>query len=113
MRQKIIAFIRSTNLEAVIWILGLSYLAIFNPIADHHFTICPIKNLGFSFCPGCGLGESISHLFRFELRESFISHPLGIIALPILVYRVIFLISKSFHNYQNDFSQTIGVKNNG
>jgi hypothetical protein len=113
MRQKIITFIRSTNLEAVIWILGLSYLAIFNQIADHHFTICPIKNLGFSFCPGCGLGESISHLFRLEFLQSFISHPLGIIALPILVYRIIFLISKSFRNFQNDFSQTIGVKNNG
>ena len=113
MRQKIITFIRSTNLEAVIWILGLSYLAIFNPITDHHFTICPIKNLGFSFCPGCGLGESISHLFRFELRESFISHPLGIIALPILIYRIIFLLRKSYHKYRNDFSQTLGVNNNG
>jgi hypothetical protein len=113
MRQKIIAFIRSTNLEAVIWILGLSYLAILNPTTDHHFTICPIKNLGFSFCPGCGLGESISHLFRFELQESFFSHPLGIFALPILVYRIISLLKKSHNNYQNDFSHTIGVKNNG
>lgn len=113
MRQKIFSFLCSINLEAVIWIAGLSYLALNNPFSDHHFSICPIKNLGFSFCPGCGLGESISHLFRLEFRESFVSHPLGIIALPILVYRIIFLIGESYNNFQNHFSQTIGVKNNG
>ena len=113
MRQKIIAFIQSTNLEAVIWILGLSYLAIFNPISDHHFTICPIKNLGFSFCPGCGLGESISYLFRLEITESFSSHPLGLFAFVILLQRIIFLLNKSYHNYLNNFSKQLGVNNNG
>lgn len=113
MRQKIIAFIRSTNLEAVIWILGLSYLAILNPIADHHFTICPIKNLGIPFCPGCGLGESISHLFRLELHESFSSHPLGLFAFIILSHRIILLLKKSHRNYLKNLSQQLGVIKNG
>jgi hypothetical protein len=106
MRQKIIAIVRNINLEAVIWICGLTFLAFSNPGTDHHFTICPIKNLGFSFCPGCGLGESIAHLFRFEFFQSFLSHPLGIMALPILVNRIIFLVRKSYRNYLEYISQT-------
>ncbi len=113
MRQKIIAIVRNINLEAVIWISGLIFLAFLNPGTDHHFTICPIKNLGFSFCPGCGLGESIAHLFRFELLQSFLSHPFGIAGFIILVYRIIFLIRKSYRNYLEDLSQTSGVTNNG
>ena len=113
MRQKIFAFLRSINLEAVIWITGLLFLAFNNSISDTHFSICPIKNLGFTFCPGCGLGEAISHLFRLQLWKSFSSHPLGLFAFIILFQRIIFLLKKSYHNYHNNFSQQIGVTNNG
>lgn len=112
MRHKIFALFRYLNLEAVIWISGFLFLAINNPTANH-FSVCPIKNLGFSFCPGCGLGQSISYLFRFDIVESFHAHPLGILALLILSYRIIFLLRKSYINFQNDLSQKIGVKNNG
>src|SRR3989304_7418304 len=112
MRQKIIAFLRYVNLEAVIWIIGLLFLAFNNPV-NHHFSICPIKNLGFTFCPGGGLGESISHLFRLEIIESFSSHPLGLFAFIILSHRIIFLLKKSYRNYLNEFSQHLGVTNNG
>lgn len=112
MRQKIIAFLSYVNLEAIIWIIGLLFLALNSPV-NHHFTICPIKNLGFTFCPGCGLGESISHLFRLELWESFTSHPLGLFAFIILSHRIFFLLKKSYYNYLNDFSQQLGVNKNG
>jgi len=112
MRTKIIAFLKSINLEAVIWITGLTFLAFNNP-ANHHFSICPIKNLGFSFCPGCGLGESISYLFRLEFLESFYSHPLGPFAFIILMHRIYFLSKKSYHNYIYSLTQTLGVHNNG
>jgi len=113
MRQKIIGYLRCINLEAVIWIAGLLFLAINNPVSNHHFTLCPIKNLGFSFCPGCGLGESISYLFRLEIVESFSAHPLGIFAFIILSQRIIFLLKNSYRNYINLFSQQLGVTNNG
>ena len=113
MRQKIIAYLRYINLEAVTWIAGLLLLAISNPVSGHHFSICPIKNLGFTLCPGCGLGESISHLFRFDIWESFSSHPLGLFAFIILLQRIIFLLKKSYRNYLNGFSQQLGVNNNG
>ncbi len=113
MSQKIGTYLPYINLEAVIWSAGLLFLAFNNPVSNHHFTICPIKNLGFSFCPGCGLGESISHLFRFQIMESFSAHPLGIFAFITLSYRIIFLLRKSYRNYQNDFSLKVGVTNNG
>lgn len=112
MRQKIIAFLRYVNLEAVIWIIGVVFLA-FNGPVNHHFSICPIKNLGFTFCPGCGLGESISHLFRLQIIESFSSHPLGLFAFIILSYRIVFLLKKSYRNYLNNLSQQLGVIKNG
>lgn len=113
MRQKIIAIVRNINLEAVIWISGLTYLAFLDPGTDHHITICPIKTLGFSFCPGCGLGESIAHLFKFEFQQSFLSHPFGIAGFLILLYRIIILIRSSYRNYLENLSQTSGVPNNG
>jgi len=113
MRTKIIAYLKSISIEAVIWFGGLTFLAFNNPANNHHFSICPIKNLGCSFCPGCGLGESISHLFRLEFLESCYSHPLGIFAFIILIHRIFFLLTKSYHNYKNGFTQQLGVNNNG
>ncbi|NWF89773.1 MAG: DUF2752 domain-containing protein [Ignavibacteriaceae bacterium] len=113
MRQKLSAFIKVLNFESIVWIAGLAFLAAYSPGVDRHFTICPIKNLGFSFCSGCGLGESISHLFRFQFMKSFNAHPLGIFAFIIMLNRIIFLFLKSIHQYQNSTAQIIGGKNNG
>jgi hypothetical protein len=80
--------------EAFIWICGLTYLAIHIPESSH-FTICPLKNLGFDFCPGCGLGNSISYLFSGDFASSFNSHPLGIFALIIIIFRIITIINNN------------------
>ncbi len=110
MRQKIFSFIKYLNFEALIWIAGLSFLAFFNS-SDHHFTICPIKNLGFSFCPGCGLGQSISFIFKLEFLKSFITHPLGIPAFLILIHRIILLIANSYRRYKHYLFHLSGEKN--
>ena len=86
------------GLEALIWICGLTYLAIHIPESSH-FTICPLKNLGVDFCPGCGLGNSISYLFRGDIISSFHSHPLGIFALIILIFRIITIINNNRRRY--------------
>ena len=70
--------------EAVVWIFGLLFLILIHIPGESHFTICPLSNLGIEFCPGCGLGNSISYLFRGEFIFSFQSHPLGIFALIII-----------------------------
>jgi len=81
--------------EAVIWITALVWLAMITPGASH-FSICPIHLLGLSYCPGCGLGLSVSYLLHGQLAQSFEAHPLGTIALAVLVYRIITLIRFSY-----------------
>ena len=87
------------GLEASVWIAGLIFLFFLHDPTGSHFTICPLKNLGFDFCPGCGLGNSISFLFRGDLISSFHSHPLGIFALIIITIRIITIIKFNRRRY--------------
>ena len=87
------------GLEAAIWIGALFYLAFVHTPAGTHFTICPINNLGLDFCPGCGLGNSISLIFQGDIYKSFFSHPLGLLALTVLIIRIIQLIKNNWSNY--------------
>ncbi|MFC0185541.1 DUF2752 domain-containing protein [Pseudarcicella hirudinis] len=87
--------IKKLNIELLFWVTGLAYLALINPASDAHFSLCPIKNLGFSFCPGCGLGHSISYIFHGELKKSFESHPLGIFGLIVIISRIYTLAKRT------------------
>ena len=87
------------GLETAIWISAVFYLALINSPESTHFTICPLKNLGFEFCPGCGLGNSISFLFRGDFISSFHSHPLGIFALIIIIVRIFSIIKFNWRRY--------------
>jgi hypothetical protein len=93
--------LKRINIELFFWIGGLTWLAFMNP-SETHFSLCPIKNLGFSFCPGCGLGHSISFLLHGQIKESFQHHPLGVFALMVILMRIFQLIKKSlFQNIKN------------
>jgi hypothetical protein len=95
---KFINYFRLLGLEGLIWIFALMYLAIFiNPLHTH-FTICPLSNLGFEHCPGCGLGNSIAFLFRGNFTQSFNSHILGIPAVIIIIHRIVSLIKFNLNN---------------
>ncbi len=96
---KLLLLHKIIGLEAAIWIGALLYLAILHSPGGTHFTICPINNLGFDFCPGCGLGNSISLIFQVEIYNSFLSHPLGLLALTVLIIRNIQLIKNNWRNY--------------
>lgn len=90
---KVIDSIKLFGFEGFIWIAALLYLAFFiNPYSSH-FTICPLSNLGFEHCPGCGLGNSIALLFRGRLTQSFDAHFLGIPALLIIFHRIFSLVN--------------------
>jgi hypothetical protein len=88
--------LRRLNPEAWIWLFGLFFLACVTPSGDPHYSFCLFKNLGISFCPGCGLGRSISLLLHGQVLQSIHAHPLGIIALPILMHRIVVLFRYSF-----------------
>jgi hypothetical protein len=85
--------------EASAWIMGLAYLILIHTPGETHFTICPLSNLGFEFCPGCGLGNSISYIFKGDIIASFHSHPLGIFAFLIITLRVITIIKNNRRIY--------------
>lgn len=83
----LLRYLKYIDREAFFWTAGLLYLAIFN-FSGTHFTVCPFRLLGLGQCPGCGLGLSVHYIFRFSFVQSFNAHPLGIIALPIILFRI-------------------------
>jgi hypothetical protein len=96
MKKSIAQLIHKINLEAIVWLGGLLALALMNPDNAQHYSLCIFKNLGLSFCPGCGLGHSISYFLHGDLVHSLQAHPLGVIATIILVSRSISLLRMSF-----------------
>ena len=85
-------------LEMSVWISGLAVLAFIDP-SIYHFTLCPFNNLGLDWCPGCGIGRSLSCLLHLELYASFKHHWFGIPALFILLVRIRQLFQKFSLNY--------------
>ena len=94
---------RNFPLEALVWFGGLVALAFYHPETDPHFSICPLYYAGLDFCPGCGLGRSVSFLFHGEILQSFAAHPLGIFAVIILSYRIIELLKPYIKSYGKNY----------
>lgn len=96
--DKIKQIVKSVEWEALFWSVGLLYLLLVNPYDTSHVTLCPHKYLGFEFCPGCGLGRSISMFYHGDFLHSFKTHPLGIIAFVLISSRIIHLVVKKYFN---------------
>lgn len=86
----------TSNFELIFWITALVYLFIIDP-SQQHFTLCPLSNLGFDYCPGCGLGRSCAQALHGNFIQSLQMHPFGIFALLVISHRIFTLI--------NDFKQ--------
>jgi hypothetical protein len=78
--------------ELTFWIVALICLALINPAGESHFSLCPLKMMGVKWCPGCGLGHSISYFFHGDIKNSFHVHWLGIPVVFALLYRIYTLI---------------------
>ncbi|MBS1653384.1 MAG: DUF2752 domain-containing protein, partial [Bacteroidetes bacterium] len=52
--------------ELLIWSAGLVVLYFTNDPGESHFSFCFFKWLGFSHCPGCGIGRSIHAVMHFD-----------------------------------------------
>jgi hypothetical protein len=97
--KKIKSVLKIVEWEAVLWMTGFIYLIFINPYQVQHFTLCPFHNLGITFCPGCGLGRSISFFYHGDILHSLKTHPLGIIAFILINVRIIKLFIRMFNNY--------------
>lgn len=94
-------------IELFCWIIAMVLLYYNNPYI-HHFTICPLENMGFDWCPGCGLGRSITFLLRGNVTESINRHWLGIPVLIIIIHRITLLTGNYFHLNKLFFKTIIG-----
>ena len=103
---------RKAHFEAYFWIIAILFLAFTNPEGESHFTLCLFKNLGLPFCPGCGLGHSIAYLFKGEWIASWQAHPLGSMAIVILIIRAYTILKPDIRfilnreNYEQNFDST-------
>jgi hypothetical protein len=98
-----IGILFSKYFELTFWILALTSMAIMSPTNDHS-SFCPINSVGLGFCPGCGLGHSISWLFHGNIGASIDAHPVGWFAVLIILYRIITLVRNLF------FTQRISLQ---
>jgi len=85
----------SAGPEPLIWVAALLYLALIDPASPSIVSLCPLHNLGLSFCPGCGLGHSVSFFLHGDINASLACHPLGIVTAVILAARTVSLIARS------------------
>jgi hypothetical protein len=85
-----------TNFELIFWIAALIALAIANPAVGSQYSLCPFKAMGITWCPGCGIGHSISWLLHGNLVNSWHAHWLGVPALLIISYRIYVLGRRLF-----------------
>jgi Protein of unknown function (DUF2752) len=88
-------FLSIVGIEPIVWIAAFVFLAIHNPYTQSEFSFCPLKNIGFHYCPGCGLGRSVSFLLHGDVASSFRTHILGIPATIILTFRTLTLLTKT------------------
>ena len=87
------------SFELLFWVAALLLLATTSTsslTAHQDFSFCPLANLGITWCPGCGIGRSISLLLHGQLQESLSMHWFGIPALLILLYRIFILFKQLF-----------------
>lgn len=85
--------------ELIIWLIVLVILYFMQP-ATADKSLCLFSFLGFQHCPGCGLGHSIHAALHLQLAASLKFHPLGIIAIFIILNRIKQLIFK-FKNFNH------------
>lgn len=100
--RRALAFARRLPPEALVWASALVALAFTDPAAEPLARLCPFAwigdALGLAFCPGCGLGHSIAHVFRGEIGRSFAAHPAGPFAVAVLATRIGTLVRSAWRS---------------
>ncbi|TXF90126.1 DUF2752 domain-containing protein [Neolewinella aurantiaca] len=84
--------------EILFWSAALLALALNSPEVKGQ-SLCFFRFAGLSHCPGCGLGTSISHLFRGHLAASFAAHPFGVPVSGVLLFHLITSIKQEYHAF--------------
>lgn len=73
--------------ECIFWITAL--VVLFFMKADTNApSLCIFKWIHLTYCPGCGLGHAIHFALHFQFAASFQNHPMGIVAVLIILNRI-------------------------
>ncbi len=76
----------------LIWLLsvaviaGLAVLYFFNPVEHAFYPTCQFYKLTHLHCPGCGSLRAMHQLTHGHITAAFLSNPLLIVAIPMLVW---------------------------
>ena len=81
--------------EVLAFSAGLLLLAFMNPESTGGINFCLFEQMGITFCPGDGLGHSISYTFRGDLSNALEANFLGPFALVLLSGRIVQLVYKN------------------
>ena len=83
--------LQTIPVELITWIAFILAILTINPYSDA-FSLCPLDNLGLTWCPGCGLGRAMNLLVRGEFLASWEMHPLASLAYAVIFHRIWVLI---------------------
>lgn len=87
--------------EVLAFSAGLLLLALMNPEGNHSISFCLFDLIGIPYCPGEGLGHSISYFFRGHISSSLEANLLGPLAIFIIGRRIFHLLWKNHKHQQN------------
>jgi len=73
--------------EITVWVTVLLLLYFMDADAACP-SLCLFRFAGLQHCPGCGLGHAIHEALHCKFAASFHQHPLGIIAVIIILNRI-------------------------
>ena len=74
-------------LQPLTWSAGLFVLYFFGN--NDVYSLCLFKFMGFTICPGCGIGHAIHEALHFNFNSSFEHHVLGIPATIVLIFFIL------------------------
>lgn len=77
-------------LWAILIIIGIVILAIFNPYDVSWFPKCPFKSLTGLKCPGCGSQRALHFLFHLQISKAFHENALLICSIPYVITGFVF-----------------------
>ena len=77
---------------------GLIIMAMMNPYIPQGHTWCLFEWAGIPFCPGHGLGHSVSFIFRGDWHNAMQANIMGPFAIVILIGRIGALLKQNYIN---------------
>jgi hypothetical protein len=84
-------------LPQITWLLVLVFLYCMDS-SQQAPSLCLFKLIGFSSCPGCGIGHAIHYALHFNFSRSMAEHIFGIPAAIGILYQVVAPFLKTKNN---------------